>query len=265
MIAPEIDVRWEGIQKSGKRMKDLKLWDDAALKTTQKVMEIAATVTMAIKDRVMVHGLDRSGSRFAPYATKNRIAVPPWYPQPRAAGRFRAHDRTNAYAWYPSRAAYQKARKLPAQKNFFASGGMWTGLVAKAVGPGHVRVSFGGNSPRMSASKSFFRRQKKAMAEGRKIPRKQTMQNRQKAKFVAKQAGRDLLAFNVEEARLYLDLMSQFVGTHCLLDLDEQRRVFEMRKFRQNVKRKQAAYKRKAKKLMAKAAPGTGKPDPKLS
>ena len=265
MISPQISVRGEGIQKSGKKIKDLKLWDESALKSTQKVMQVATTVTMAIKHRVMVLGIDSRGSRYKPYSKRQRIAVPPWYPQPRSPGRFRAHTKLNAYAWYNSRADYQKARNLPPQKNFFESGGMWKGWQAKALAPGHVRVHFAGSSGRMRATKSFFQRQRDAIKANKKIPRQQKMQNRAKASGSAKNSGQDLLAFNADEAKLYLDLMSELIGTHCLIDLNEQRRGFEITKFTNDIKKRQLKYRRKAKKLMAKAAPGTGKPDPKLS
>ena len=265
MIAPQISVRWEGFQKDRKTVRDLKLWDDTALRTTQKVMQIATTITMAIKHRVMVRGIDSKGSKYKAYNRTNRVAVPPWYPQPRAPDRWRAHTRLNAYAWYPSRAAYQKARRLPPHKNFFASGGMWKGLTAKALAPGHVRVQFAGSSPRMRATKSFFERQRKAKAEEKKIPKMQKMQNRAKASGSARNSGKDLLAFNVEEAKLYLDLMEKLIDSHCLIDLNEQRRGFEMTKFTRELETKRKKYRAKARRLMAKAAPGTGKPDPKLS
>ena len=264
MIAPQISVRWEGFQKDRGRVVDkLKLWNEDTLRDTQKLLTLATTVVMQVKSRVLYKGLDAKGSKFLPLGKKARVAIPPWYPQPRSPDRFRYHGALNPYAMYQSRETYMEARKLPKFRNFFMSGGMWKGLQAKAVGPGHVRVMFAGSSPRWRVTKSFFGRQKQAIEEGKKVPRKQTMQNRKKASGSARIYG-DLLAFNRKEKELFLELMGEFLGAVVLTDWQKDRQAFRLKQLQAKVDKINNNSWRKIKKIMNQAGPGTGKEWPGL-
>ncbi len=267
MIAPQIRTRWEGYQSDGKggTRDRLKLWNEDMLKSTAQLMKVATTVTMAIKHRVMTKGINASGGKFSQYNKTSKIAVPPWYPQPRKGRLARAHKARNPYAWYASRYDYQLSRKLPPFKNFFASGGMWKGLQAKAMAPGWIRVHFAGSSPRMKVTRAFLTKQKEKDDLGVKSPSLQKMQNRAKAKGSAKREGQDLLAFNNKEAKLYLDLMSEFVGSAVLEDLNAQRRGFKIKQLDVKLQKKKKSFDRQIKKIMAKAGQGTGTSDPQLS
>ena len=138
------------------------------------------------------------------------------------------------------------------------SGGMWKGLQAKAVGPGHVRVMFAGSSPRYRVTKSFFARQRQAIEEGKRVPKKQTMQNRKKASGSARIYG-DLLAFNRKEKELFLELMGDFMGSVVLNDMDQNRRIFKMKQLEDKIRRHRDKAHKKMKKIMEKAGQGTGK------
>jgi len=268
MISPGIEIRWQGMQKGrkGKIRDRLKLWSPSALKKMRPLLTIATTVTMKIKERVMVRGIDSNGSRYMPLGERARLAIPPWYPQPRAPGRFRFHGKLNPYAFYDNRAVYNKARKLPPFRNFFMSGGMWKSLQAKAVGPGYVRVMFAGSSPRYKARHSFFEKQRGAAKTGGKMPSKDSMQNRKKASGAARTSGKDILSFNRDELREYMKLMTAYCNAYVFLPewqkseyqgMAEDRRGFKIKTLEAKIQAARGRARRKMNKVMSKAGSNT--------
>lgn len=242
----QVTVFWEGQKLDGRRKERQfinPIWRPEEFKNTQPLLDETARMAVRIKYRVTVEGKDHRGGNFSKYQTrkgkrsilslgrkripKATFRVPEPYAMPEQgrvykqwrAGKTSREDQMHKkqerifWAYYVDRLTYQKAIGQKGFKNFVASGGMWQGLEARAVKPGHTRIGFYRSSP-------GYRREKGK----RNIP------NRAKAKSVVANEKKPILEYNRKESRDFEKFLTEYYSMSVLKHFDDARTAFELRK-----------------------------------
>jgi len=261
MTVMTLEVKYEGdkFMGSGKERKVVNiLWRPHELSSVKPFIIATERIALAIKNRVVNQGRDHHGARFSKYQTRKgkrsisslgrrripraTFRVPEPYPMPSQgqvykgfrAGMSHAKDQQGKkggrifWAYYIDRFTYQKAIGQEGFKNFYASGGMWKGLMLKAMAPNHVRVYFGRSSP-------GYRRKKG----------KRMVPNREKAKSVVANEKKPILEYSLKEAQQYEKFISDWYSIAVLKRMDDARTLFEMRKLEQNAMNQIRTFKKR--------------------